>query len=230
MSRHHPASRRTPNKSDDADDLFVANMLQFSNWAGKHRQALVVIGLVAAGALVLGYQWKNAQSRLVNDATEQLVQIQQLRVLGDPERAKTELGTYLVQFGGTTAGDEARLLLGQLNLETGDAAAAVAALEPLSGARTPMGMQATYLLAGAHEEAGSADEAERLYLTVANRADMSFLVRDALSQAARIRTDKQDFAGAAQLYQELLTYFEDNDPRRGLVEMRLAEAETGSRG
>ena len=226
MSQHHPSSRRTPTEKDNADDIFVAKVLEFSQWATTHRQALMGIGVgiveLAAGVLY----WRSFQDTLLTSATQELVSIQQARAFGDPEQAKADLGVYLERFSGTVTADEARLLLGQLELETGNPAAAVTALEPLAGSRSPVGMQATFLLAAAHEDAGQADEAERLYLTVANRADLSFLVRDALAQAARIRLDKGDFAGAAQLYEEVLTYYETGDPGRPLYEMRLAEAQT----
>ena len=226
MSQHHPSSRRTPTPKDNADDIFVAKVLQLSQWAATHRQALIGIGIAAAVLAAGGLYWKGYQDTLLTQSTQELVSIQQTRAFGDPEQAKADLAVYLQRFSGTRTADEARLLLGQLELETGDAASAVATLEPLAGSRSPIGMQATFLLAAAHEEAGQPDEAERLYLTVANRADLSFLVRDALSQAARIRLERGDFTGAAQLYEEVLTYFEVGDPGRTLYEMRLAEAQT----
>jgi hypothetical protein len=224
MSQHHPASRRTPSKSENPDDLFVAKVLEVSNWAASHRQALIGIAVVVAVVVAGGLYWRSYQTTLVNQATQELVTIQQTRALGDPEQAKADLQLYLQRFSGTTAADEARLLLGQLELETGNAQLAIEALQPLSGSRSPLGMQATFLLAAAQEDAGDRAEAERLYLTVANRSDMSFLVRDALAQAARIRFAEGNYAGAVQLYQEVLTYFEDGDPQRSVFEMRLAEA------
>lgn len=226
MTQRHPTSRRTRHEQDNADDLFVAKVLEISQWASRHRQALVGIGIAVAVVVGGGLYWRNYQASLQEQATQELVTIQQTRALGDPEQAKADLQVFLQRFGGTPMADEARLLLGEVELETGNPDGAVSALEALSGSRSPLGMQATYLLAAAHEEAGEPDRAERLYLTVANRAELSFFVRDALAQAARIRLDRGDHAGAAQLYEEILTYYEEGDPERGLYESRLAEART----
>ena len=230
MTQRHPTSRRTPHEQDNADDLFVAKLLEFSQWGTHHRQALVGIGIGIAVLVAGGLYWRNYQESLLIQATQELVTIQQTRAFGDPAQAKADLQVYLQRFGGANTAEEARLLLGQLELETGNPEGALTALEPLSGSRSPVGVQATYLLASAHEEAGQADQAERLYLTVANRAELTFFVRDALAQAARIRQDKGDYLGAAQLYEEVLTYFEDSDPGRGIYELRLAEARTAREG
>lgn len=231
MSQRHPTSRRTVQKQpENPDDVFVAKVLQISNWASQHRQALVGIGVAVVVAVAGGLYWKSYQDSLLQQATQELVTIQQTVALGDPEQAKADLQFYLQRFGNTRSAEEARLLLGQLELQTGNPAGAVAILADLAGRRTPLGMQATFLLAAAHEEAGDAAEAERMYLSVANRSDMSFLVRDALAQAARIRMEGGDYLGAAALYEEVLTYFEDGDPERQVYEMRLAEARTLQEG
>ena len=230
MSQRHPTSRRTPHDKDHEDDVFIAKVLEISQWAGQHRQALIGIGLVAVVLIGGLLYWRSYQQGLRVQATEELVAIQQTRALGDPEQAKADLQVYLQRFGSTRNADEARLLLGQVELETGNPQGAVDALDPLAGSRSPLGVQATYLLASAHEELQQTDQAERLYLSAANNADISFFARDALAQAARIRLDRGDYAGAVQLYEEVLTYFEEGDPERSVYEMRLAEARTAREG
>ncbi len=231
MSQRHPTSRRTPHQQqDNADDLFVAKVLEFSHWGSQHRNALTALIVVVVLGFAGWFYWQSYSQDMFVQATEELTAIQQTRVLGDPAQAKADLQIYLQRFGGTPTADEARLLLGQLELETGNPQGAIEALDALSGSRSPIGNQATFLLAAAHEEAGDAAQAERLYLTVANRSDLSFFVRDALAQAARIRQDAGDHVGAAQLYEEVLTYYDETDPARGFYELRLAESRTAQEG
>lgn len=226
MSQRHPTSRRTAQKQpENPDDLFVAKVLQVSNWANQHRQALIGIGVAVAVIVAGGLYWRTYQQSLLQQATQEFVTIQQTLALGGAEQAKADLQLFLQRFGGTRSAEEARLLLGQLELETGSPENAIAILEELAGNRTPLGMQATFLLAAAYEESGNVAEAERMYLAVANRSDMSFLVRDALAQAARIRMEGENYTGAAALYEEVLTYFEESDPGRQVFVMRLAEAQ-----
>jgi hypothetical protein len=53
---------------------------------------------------------------------------------------------------------------------------------------------------------------------------MTFQIREALAGAARVRAGRGDFAGAAELYQEVLATMEDDDPERAYWEMRFQEA------
>ena len=61
-------------------------------------------------------------------------------------------------------------------------------------------------------------------LEVADRAVFDFQIRTALDSAARARRRQQDIEGAAELYERILATFEDDDPARGVYELRLAEA------
>ena len=87
--------------------------------------------------------------------------------------------------------------------------------------------------AAAYEEAASWDQAEFVYLRVADEAELSFQVREALTDAARIRMARGDRAGAIELYDRILDDLEETDPSRGLYEMRrilkrLHERETAA--
>ena len=60
-------------------------------------------------------------------------------------------------------------------------------------------------------------------LEVADRAEFAFEIRRALDSAARARRRQQNHSGAAELYERILTTFEENDPAKGVYELRLAE-------
>ena len=221
---HHPSSRRTPRTPQDQDDAFVAGVIDFSEWARTHRQALTLIG-VAVGLLVAGgVYYLNFSRSLTVQAVNRLESIHQTIAVLAFEDAKAQLSTFLGSFEGTDQAREAVILLGRLHLESDDAPVAISVLERADlGFRDPIGIQANSLLARAYEHQGRWPEAEDTYLEVADRADFDFQIRAALDSAARARRRQQDNAGAAELYERILATFEDDDPARGLYELRLAE-------
>ena len=222
--RHHPSSRRMHRTPHDQDDAFVAGVIDFSEWARTHRQALTLIG-VAVGLLVTGgIYYLNFQRSLTIQAVNRLESIHQTISISAFEDAKAQLSTFLDSFEGTDQAREAVVLLGRLHLESGDAPVAISVLERADlGFRDPIGIQANSLLARAYENQGRWPEAEDTYLEVANRADFDFQIRAALDSAARARRRQQDNAGAAELYKRILATFEEDDPAKGLYELRLAE-------
>jgi len=225
MSHHHPGSRRTQHDhQDDPDDLFLAKVLQIWKWAQSSQQLLTVLGVVAV-ILVAGLMYyRNYREGLVQQAGQQLEAVYQTISLQDREGAKTGLVTFLQRFSGTAYEGEARLLLGELYLQTGDPQQAQAVLEPLgSSPREPIEFQAAALLAGAYEQEKRWSEAESVYLRIADRAELDFQVRDALTAAARIRADQGDHEGAIALYERVLGDLEENATERGLYEMRIEE-------
>ena len=222
--RHHPSSRRMHRTSRDQDDAFVAGVIDFSEWARTHRQALTLIG-VAVGLLVTGgIYYLNFQRSLTIQAVNRLESIHQTISISAFEDAKAQLSTFLDSFEGTDQAREAVVLLGRLHLESGDASVAINVLERADlGFRDPIGIQANSLLARAYENQGRWPEAEDTYLEVADRADFDFQIRAALDSAARARRRQQDHVGAAELYERILATFEEDDPAKGLYELRLAE-------
>ena len=67
-----------------------------------------------------------------------------------------------------------------------------------------------------------------MFLRISNTAELTFQIREAISGAARIRTNQGNFSGAVELYEEVLATMEVEDPERNYWEMRLAE--TSARG
>ncbi len=204
--------------------MFVAGVIDFSEWARTHRQALTLVG-VAVGLLVAGsIYYVNFQRSLRIQAVNRLESIHQTISISATEDAKAQLSTFLESFGGTDQAREAVILLGRLHLESGDAPVAISVLERADlSFRDPIGIQANSLLARAYEHQGRWSEAEDTYLEVADRAEFDFQIREALSNAARARRRQQDVAGAAELYERILETFEDDDPEKGLYELRLSE-------
>ena len=180
---------------------------------------IAVIVLLASGIYYLRFQ-----QALVTQAVNRLEDIHRTISISAFEDAKTQLSTFLDQFGGTDQAREAVILLGRLHLEAGDAAVAINVLERADlGFRDPIGVQANSLLARAYENQGRWPDAEATFLEVADRAEFDFERRRALDSAARARRRQQDHEGAAELYERILETFEENDPAKGVYELRLAE-------
>jgi tetratricopeptide (TPR) repeat protein len=222
--RHNPSSRRTPQTPHEQDDAFVAGAIDFSEWASTHRQALTLLVVALSLLIAGGIYYVNFQRSLTVQAVNRLESIHQTISLAAVEDAKTQLSAFLESFDGTDQAREGVIMLARLHLESGDAPVAINVLERADlGFRDPIGIQGNSLLARAYENQGRWPEAESTYLEVADRADFDFEIRAALNSAASARRRQQDFAGAVELYERILATFEENDPNKGLYELRLAE-------
>ncbi len=225
MAKRHPGARRArQDSSQEPDDIFVARVLHVGKWAEANQQLLTVLIVVVAIFVAGLVYYRNYRSSLNQQAAQQLETVYQTISLQDAEGAINELVTFLERFGGTAYEGEARLVLGELYLRDGRSEQAQAVLQPLGQSpRRPVELQGASLLAAAYEQVGRADEAERVYLAIANRSNLDFQVRNALSAAARIRRDRGDAPGAIELYQRALDGLDEDSPQRGLYEMRIAE-------
>ena len=223
------SKRRTSQSSHDADDSFVVGVLEVTNWARANQQLMTVGGVLLAILIAGAFYYMNFRSQMNERAAESLETIYQSISINDTEGAKIDLATFLDQFGSTAYEGEARLVLGELYLESGDPQQALAVLEPI-GQRpgSPVALQSATLLAQAYEQEGRWEEAEDTYLSIADRSDLDFQVRDALVAAARIRSAQGDGEGAIELYEEVLEDLEENAPNRGQFEMRIEEIRSGS--
>jgi predicted negative regulator of RcsB-dependent stress response len=232
MAKRHPASRRRPaDHSSEPDDVFVAKVVELSTWSKRHSQALILMGVALAVLVVGTVYYVNYRERVALAAVQELEVIQQNLTLADPAATELRLAQYLERFGSTPYGGEARMLLAQMYLQRGESALAVLTLEEGAvGLGEPIGPQMAVLLARAYEAQNRFGEAEDLYLRVADGAELEFQRVEALLDAARIRLELGNAAGAAELYEELLEGSELSDPDRGLYEMRLAEARTRAAG
>lgn len=229
ISRSSARRRAAVEAQTEPEDAFIAKVMEVTAFARKHSQTLVFGGAAIALALAAVLYYFSHQTNVRVQAAAELEQIQQAAGLGDAQTTIGDLTRYLERYGSTASATEAQLVLGQTYLENGQPASAITVLEEAAGSmRTPLALQAGDLLATAYEQAGRPEDAERQYLAISQAADMSFQVRDALAEAARIRTQAGDLQGAAALYEQILADLESDDPARGFFEMRLAEVRTGA--
>jgi predicted negative regulator of RcsB-dependent stress response len=223
MTRH-PTARRV-HREAAPDDVFVARVIETGAWAKHHSRTLLIAGIVAA-VVVLGliYFMTSRRAR-TTQAAGQLTQARALALSGNTPLAIRELEQFLERFDGTPSSDEARLMLARAYLESGQAQQARATVQPLADdIDSGMGVNAAFLLASTFEASQEPHRAEEIYLRVAEEAPFLFQQQDALDNAARIRLQSANAAGAAELYQRLLDMTPAGNAERPVFELRLGEA------
>ncbi|HEX6590156.1 MAG TPA: tetratricopeptide repeat protein [Longimicrobiales bacterium] len=206
------------------DDVVVARAIEASSWARRNSRAIIIALLVLAVAVAAVLYYVSYRRGLQDRAAAELIEIRRVASTGDVTNAVLQLDGFLGRFDGTAASNEARLLLGQLQLAQGNAPQAIDAVEPLTDENDPLlSASASLLLAGAQEAAGQTAQAEQTYLRVAESAEMEFQKREALEDAARIRAASGNAAGAVELYDRLIGMVEEGSPDRDVYQMRRAE-------
>ncbi len=208
----------------DEDDLFTSRILELTVWAQDNAQTLIFAGIVVALAIGATVYYFNFSETRENQSALELEQIHQVVGVVTTEETLAELNRFLERFEDAASTAEARLLLGQVHLENGNAQGAIDALQPLRGRLgEPVALQAGFLLGAAYEQQGLWDEAVATYLDIAGETDLGFQLRNALSDAARVRAAQSRYVEAEALLGDLLDELDAADPGRGVIEMRLAE-------
>ena len=226
MSKYsrRPAPGGPTSSSPDEDDLFTSRVLEITVWAQNNAQTLIFAGIVVALAVAATVYYFNFSETREDQSALELEQIHQVVGVVSTEETLAELNRFLERFEDASSASEARLLLGQVQLENGDVQAAIDALQPLRGRLgEPVALQAGFLLGAAYEQQGLWDEAVATYLEIADETDLGFQLRNALSDAARVRAAQGRYPEAEALLGDLLAELDATDPGRGIIEMRLAE-------
>lgn len=225
MTRH-PTARRV-HRDAEPDDIFVARVLETSAWAKQNSRMLVIGGIIAA-VLIIGLFYFVTSRRSTNaQAAAQLTQARAVAMSGNSQLAIRELEQFLARYGGTPSADEARLMLASAYLDVGQPQQAQATAQPLADDMSSgLGINAAMLLAASYEAAQEPHRAEEIYLEMAEDARFMFQRQDGLDNAARIRLQRGDAAGAAELYRQLLEITPESNTERPIFEMRLGEALT----
>lgn len=223
MARHSTVRQRAPGLDEDT---FVSGVLGATNWTRRHGRIIIGVAfalvVVAAGFLY----YRSYRSALEARAASELGQIRQIAAAGNAPLATRQLNQFVSKYGGTRAGSEGRLLLAQGMLDQNNAKGAVSILEPLAAKLDDaLGPSAAFLLGAAFEGANDLRQAEATYLRIADDARFEFQRREALEDAARLKLQQKDAAGAAALYERILKQLPDTAVGRNVYEMRLAEAQ-----
>ena len=226
MTRYRKPTNRPPAPESplDKEDAFVARTLELSGWVQRNRSKVTLVVVVLGIAVATSVYYARHRITLEANAATQLEVLSARLGSGDPVDVRADLNLYLERFADTRVAGEARIALAQVNVELGDMGAAAQALRPLARRiEEPLGSQGAAMLAAISEDLGDLRVAEELYRGLADEAQLSFQVREALANAARLRRAQGDAPGALELYNRLLAQMDDDDPDRGVAEMRRAE-------
>jgi predicted negative regulator of RcsB-dependent stress response len=226
----HPTSSRVHRDDSGPDDAFVSTIKRSYSWGKENSRVVVGVLAVILVAGVAAFWYYTQQRQLETQAAARLTQVQQSVASGNAQLAVRDLQTYLDRFGSTRTADQARLVLASILLEQDRVQDALEALGSLpDDLRTPFGLPAARLQAAAHEEAGNIDEAVSTYLRISDRARFGFERREALADAARIRLQNGEPGRAADLYDQLVGMYPQDDPEHGYYQIWLAEAQAQAR-
>lgn len=228
MAAPSVASSRTRNTTlaADTDDVVMARALQLSTWA--RRNARLVMGIAAVALLgVLAYLFYGYQKRQSEErASIAFTRVEQTALSGNATLAQRDLQDFVRRFDGTVQADQARMLLAKVHLDAGRAREAVTVLQAVDARPgTTVGSQAAMLLGAAQNQAGNRQAAIESYVRVADAAELDYEKEQALREAAILRLEGGDFAGAAELFRRLRDMMEEGSFERSVYEMYLAEAE-----
>ncbi len=231
MTPRHPTSRRVQREAPPEEDAFVAKVLETSSWAREHSR-LITITLIVVAIVVVGFlYYRNQSVRLRDRAETELSQVRTSALSGNAALAVRDLEAYLQRFGNTATAPEARLLLAKAYLETGEAAKAVDLLkEQATDLTSATGVEAAMLMGAAQEAAGEAEQAIATYVRVGDRAPADYQKASALEDAARVRFEQGDAAGAVEIYDRILQILPADSPDRQVIELRKAEAAARAAG
>jgi predicted negative regulator of RcsB-dependent stress response len=216
-------ARRELRKAVDPDDAVMMRAAEMADWARKN--ALAVIVTVAVALVVLGglLYYRVYKSQRAERAAMQYLQVQ-ASLPNDTTQAIRQLDVFASRFDGTSEAAEARMAAAQLWLVKGQAGKAIDELRPVADGGTPVSEQGMTLLGAALTQAGKRQEAIDTYLKLADRTKLAYVKQDALTQAAILREQANDWRGAAELYGRVAATMEKGSPDRAIVEMHQAEA------
>ncbi len=184
--------------------------------------------MLALATVVLTLVFRSNRVRTREAAAVELDRVRGTVQAGNVQVARQDLQKFIQSFGNTPSGKEAKLLLGQVQLQSGEAQNAIPTLKPLADdVESTIGYNAALMLASAYELNKQNDQADRTYLRIADQARFDYQTREALDRAARLRDDSGNHAGAIELYERIIATFDLNDvdstPERNAYEMRLSE-------
>lgn len=188
----------------DTEDRIMGRIAAATAWAEKNRQLAILAGLaivaIGAGSVI----YLNYRADLAERAAVRLDEIRMVSQRAAPDELRSELSAYIEQFGSTPQGEEARLLLAEMELQRGDADAAIRVVEPVVDPDDhPLGYSAAWMVAVAEEERGDLAAAARWYERLAVSAQHEFQRRRARAARARIHVYAGEYEEAEAIYADL---------------------------
>jgi len=207
----------------DTEDRIMRRIAATTGWAEENRQlatmgVLAILAIGAGGLIYLNYR-----ADLAERAAVRLDELRLVSQSAPPEQLRAELAAYVDQFSSTPQGDEARLLLAEMELRRDSADAAIRLIEPVvDPADDPLGHNAAWMLAVAEEQRGNLEAAAAWYERLARAAPHQFQRRGARAARARLHVYAGEYAAAEAIYEELAAA-QDAAGEAELYALRLGE-------
>lgn len=199
-------------------------------WFQHHRTRLT-IGAVAVVLLGGGFWFtREAQVRREQFAAGELAQARSAADAGNFQLAASDLTRIISTYGGTPAGQEAAILLGNVRLQQGQPALAVGELREFlaSGPDQPFIAPAAGLLAGALEQLNDFGSAADAYQRAAEATSYGMIRAQHLIDVGRVATMAGDTSRAVTAYESVID--EAEDTAAGVeAKFRLAEIRRAAR-
>lgn len=175
-------------------------------WFQKNQRSLTIAA--AAAVVVAGGVWfaVTAKARRETFAARELAQARAAAESGNFPQAASGLSRVIASYGGTPAGEEARLLLGQVRLLQGQAALAVADLQEFvaSGPSERYRAQTYGLLGAGLEQTGQFQAAGQAYEQGAGASAYRLEQARLLLNAARAFAAAADTAAAMRVLDRVM--------------------------
>lgn len=189
-------------------DAFLAAVLRAVEWMQENTRTVIIASVLAVVAVAAAVYYQNYQEDVRQQAASQLQQLQTQLQGQPPDTLAASVQSFISRYGDTRYGDEARLLMGRIQLTNGSWQEAVSTLEPVAGSYpvdSPTGYAARKLLAAAHEGAGNVQDALRLYGDMASNAQFAFQRNEAAADRARLLAEQGRLAEAEEIYSRLVS-------------------------
>lgn len=189
-------------------DAFLTAVLRMVEWIQENTRTVTIAGVVLVLAVAAGIYYSNYQQNVRQQAATQLQQLQTQLQGQPPDTLAAAVENFISRYGDTRYGDEARLLMGRIELRNDAWQEAISTLDPVSGrysADSPTGYAARKLLAAAHEGAGNVDRALQLYSDLASTAQFAFQRNEAAVNRARLLAEQGRLSEAEKIYSRLVS-------------------------
>lgn len=196
MARTAAASRARSHFLDDGDSV--------SEWIQLHARQLIIALVLVAVAAVGVWFYRSSQAIKQRNAMLALGNARASLAAGNTALALSDLQKLGSRYGGTTAGEQARVLLAQLYFAQGRYQEGISALEPLAGGGDAFrGAAVRALIAAGYEQLGRPAEAAAEYQKAAAATPFDADRERYTADAARTLAAAGDTAGAVRLWTKL---------------------------
>jgi tetratricopeptide (TPR) repeat protein len=199
------------------------------DWIKGHRNPLAAGAAIFVVVAASVWFMVAAQQRKEAFAAAALSNARAIAEAGNLALAASDLSQLARTYGGTAAGEEAVILLGQIRLSEGQSESAIEELNSFieSGPSDQFRAAAYALLGNSLDQAGRYAEAADAFRTAATAAWYDFLRAEYLIEAARVSELAGDTSAAVATYEDVIRNFSDEAESVTEARVRLAELRPG---